>query len=327
MPAPESPPLYRRLALITTPKSAIANQILALARPGQPILIAGPTASGKSALALELAEALGGAVVNADALQVYSCWRVLTARPPDEDLARAPHFLYGHVDPSEEHSVGHWLRDVSGLLERLRGKPMIFAGGTGLYLSALLDGLADIPPIPGHVRRRARLALETRGLEALAEELVRLDPSSRDRVDLRNPARVQRAWEVIRATGKPLARWHAEQPEPLLCAGECARFVINWPVEDLNARIDRRFDAMVAQGALEECRAMLSAWTPDRPGHRAIGAPELIRHLRGETTLAEAIDMAKRETRRYGKRQRTWFRSRMSGWTQINMDSESAFFG
>lgn len=272
------------------------------------MLIAGPTASGKSALALAIAERDGGVVVNADASQVFANWRVLTARPGPEDEARVPHRLFGHVPGDAAYSVGHWLREVAPLLG---GARPIIVGGTGLYFTALTEGLAEIPETPAAVRAEAD-ALRLRG--DLAPLLADLDPETLARIDRRNPMRVQRAWEVQRATGRGLAAWQDDTPPPLLPLARAQPLLIDAEKEWLNARIARRFDAMLAGGALEEARANLATWDPALPSARAIGAPELIAHLRGETTLDAARRAATIATRQYAKRQRTWFRARMKDW-------------
>lgn len=274
-----------------------------------PVLLAGPTASGKSALALELAARDGRVVVNADALQVYACWRVLTARPSAEEAAAAPHALYGHVGRDEAYSAGHWLREVLALLDR----PVVVVGGTGLYFMALTEGLAEVPPVPAAVRAEAD-ALRTGDLAAM---VAGLDPETAARIDLRNPARVQRAWEVLRATGRGLSAWQAATGAPALPPGRAETLLLRPDVDWLNARIDARFDAMLAAGALEEVRAEAPFWNPARPAARAIGAAELIAHLRGEMPLAEAVAAAKLASRQYAKRQRTWFRNRMRGWRAL----------
>lgn len=275
----------------------------------RPVLIAGPTASGKSALAMELAARDGRVIVNADALQVYGCWRILTARPSLADEAALPHALYGHVGRAETYSVGHWLRDMSGLLDR----PVVIVGGTGLYFSALTEGLADIPPIPPGIRARGD-ALRLADLPAM---VAALDPETAARTDLRNPARVQRAWEVQTATGRGLAAWQADTGAPLLPLAQAEALVLRPTVPWLDARIARRFDAMMDEGALDEVRAALPGWDPALPSSRAIGAPELIAHLQGELPLEAAVAAAQLASRRYAKRQRTWFRSRMADWRDI----------
>ncbi|WP_409622840.1 tRNA (adenosine(37)-N6)-dimethylallyltransferase MiaA [Gemmobacter sp.] len=282
--------------------------------PDRPVLIAGPTASGKSALAMALAMAQGRTVVNADALQVYACWRVLTARPSPEDEAAVPHRLYGHVAAGQPYSVGHWLREVAQVLAT-DPRPVI-VGGTGLYFSALTEGLADIPPPPPEVRARADARLAAEGAAAL---LAELDPATLARIDRRNPARIQRAWEVQAATGQGLAAWQDRTGPPLLPLGQAHALVLRPDPGWLGARIDRRFAGMIAAGALEEVRAMLPHWAPAQPWARAIGAPELVAHLRGETTLDQALAAACTATRRYAKRQRTWMRNRLRPWPALSL--------
>lgn len=275
-----------------------------------PVLVAGPTASGKSALAMELAARDGRVIVNADALQVYAAWRVLSARPTVADETALPHALYGHVGRDQDYSVGHWLREVAGMLER----PAVIVGGTGLYFTALTEGLAEIPPVPAAVRAEADAR---RTAEGVAGMLAEMDAATAARIDRQNPARIQRAWEVWRATGRGLAAWQDETGPPLLPLARAEALVIRPDVDWLNRRIDRRFDAMIAEGALDEARAELPFWQPARPYARAIGAPDLIAHLRGEMLLDQAVAAAKAASRQYAKRQRTWFRSRMGGWRAV----------
>ncbi len=295
-----------------TTQADILTAILNQAGAERPVLIAGATASGKSALALAIAQRAGGVVINADALQVWSCWRVLSARPSPDETAAAPHRLYGHVDPGADYSVGHWLRDVAPLLAG--GMRPIIVGGTGLYLSALTEGLAEIPPTPPALRATADHRLATEGAAAL---LAELDPATAARIDRQNPVRIQRAWEVLAATGRGLADWQSETPPPLLSRHDAVALVIDTPPDLLAARIERRFDALLAQGALEEARAVLPIWDANAPWAKAIGAPELIAHLRGDLTLTEARLSAIIASRQYAKRQRTWFRSRMRDWHRI----------
>lgn len=276
--------------------------------PARPVLIAGPTASGKSALALAIAETGGGVVVNADALQVYADWRVLSARPSAEEEARAPHALYGHVGRETTYSVGHWLREVAPLLD---GPRPIVVGGTGLYFSALTEGLAEIPATPPEIRAQADAI-------ALPDLVAGLDAETRGRIDLANRARVQRAWEVLRATGRGIAAWQADTPPPLLPLSRAQPIVLRPDPAWLNARIARRFDAMLQEGALDEARAALPHWQPAAPWARAIGAPELVAHLRGKTDLATARETAIIASRQYAKRQRSWFRSRMGEWRGLD---------
>lgn len=277
--------------------------------PSRHLLIAGPTASGKSSLALAVAQAQGGLIVNADALQIWSCWRVLTARPSVDDEAAAAHALYGHVGPDRSYSVGDWLRDVQGLM----GQRLIVVGGTGLYLTALTQGLAYVPPTPPAIRAEADARLNGTP-EALARMVADLDLPTRDRIDIRNPARVQRAWEVLRATGRGLSDWQADTPPPLIPAADSQRLLITTDRDWLADRIGHRFDLMMAGGALDEARTMLPHWNPARQWARAIGAPDLIAHLRGETDLETATQRAIIATRQYAKSQRIWFRGRMKDW-------------
>lgn len=285
--------------------------------PTRTVLIAGPTASGKSALALAIAQAQGGIVVNADALQVWSCWRLLSARPSAAEEALAPHALYGHCAPGTDYSVGHWLREITPILAAHRagtGPRLIIVGGTGLYFTALTEGLAEIPATPPEIRAEADARRLAEGHEAL---LAELDPETAARVDTLNPMRVQRAWEVVRATGRGLAAWQNETPAPLLPLSAAQPLVIEAERDWLAERIDRRFDMMLAEGALEEVRAILPIWESGALWAKAIGAPELVSCLRGETDLDEATTRAKAASRQYAKRQRTWFRSRMGAWHKI----------
>jgi tRNA dimethylallyltransferase len=277
-----------------------------------PVLLAGPTASGKSALAMEIASRDGRVIVNADALQVYGCWRILTARPSLSDEAALPHALYGHVGREEAYSVGHWLRQVAPLLDR----PVVIVGGTGLYFSALTEGLAPVPDVPASVRAEAdslRLAGQ------IAQMVREIDPETAGRTDLANPARVQRAWEVLRATGLGLAHWQQTAPLPLLPLKRCEALVLQPDVNWLNARIGARFSAMLEAGALAEVAAELPGWDTARPSARAIGAAELVTYLQSSCDLSNAEQAATQATRQYAKRQRTWFRSRMKSWLGITL--------
>lgn len=283
------------------------TQVVQKVSPEVPVLIAGPTASGKSALALEIAQAQGGVIVNADASQVYDCWRVISARPSPEEAARAPHLLYGHVAATSPYSTGHWLREVTALLE---GARPIIVGGTGLYFSALTQGLAEIPATPPAVRAQG----DAMPLEAL---MAGVDTQTALRIDTLNRARVQRAWEVQQATGRGLASWQDDTAPPLLPLDQCFPVVIDADKDWLNDRIARRFDLMIADGALDEVAAVLPDYDPALPAHRAIGVPELMAHLDGDMTLDAAKDAAVIATRQFAKRQRTWMRSKMADWTHV----------
>ncbi len=259
-------------------------------------------------MAMQIAETFGGVIVNADASQVYSCWRVVTARPSVEDEARVPHHLYGHIAWDAPYSAGHWLRDVTPLLA---GPRPIIVGGTGLYFMALTEGMADIPDTPSEVRAEA----DAQSLDTL---LAALDPQTRAQIDTANRARVQRAWEVLRATGQGLAAWQDSTPAPALPLGDAVPLVVDAPKDWLEARIVRRFDQMVAQGALDEVTAMAPYYDPAKPAFRAIGVPELMAHIHGAITLDQAREAAAIATRQFAKRQRTWFRKRMQNWHRVD---------
>jgi tRNA dimethylallyltransferase len=288
--------------------------ILKAAGREAPVLLAGPTASGKSALAMEIADRTGGAIVNADALQVFADWRILTARPTPADEAAVPHRLYGHVAGHEPYSVGHWLRDLRPLLGEARP---IIVGGTGLYFTALIEGLADIPATPAEVRAEADARMAEHGPAPLIADL---DAATAARIDRLNPVRIQRAWEVQRATGRGLAAWQDATPPPLLPLDRTHAFLIPGDRDWLAPRIARRTDAMLEAGVLEEARANRPGWSPALPSAKAIGAAELMAHLDGRLTLDAAREAIVTLTRQYAKRQRTWFRARMSAWVPVHPD-------
>lgn len=275
----------------------------------KPVLIAGPTASGKSALALEIAETHGGVIVNADASQVYDCWRVISARPSAQEEARAPHLLYGHIAYDQDYSTGHWLREVVPLLTGDQ-RPII-VGGTGLYFSALTEGMAQIPATPPAVRAEADQM-------PMADLLEGVDADTLAKLDIHNRARVQRAWEVQRATGRSLLSWQAETPPPILQLRDTVPIVFDVDKTWLLDRIERRFDHMLEQGAIEEVRAMQDRFDPTLPACKAIGVPELRAYLDGAMTLDQARERATIATRQFAKRQRTWFRARMKAWNHVD---------
>lgn len=304
-------------------------------RPIRAVLIAGPTASGKSALALELARRLGGAVVNADASQVYADLRILSARPSAEEERGAPHLLYGHVDAAEPYAVGRWLADAGAAMNRLRtgsepasqqasgdgadcaeasGLP-IFVGGTGLYFDALTNGLARVPAIPGEVRAKWRGFGSSVELHA---ELARRDPVMAGRLRPSDPQRLMRALEVIDATGRSLSDWQRETGPGLIDPRECLRIVLSPDRAGLRERISSRLDAMIAAGAIEEA-ARLDARGLDLalPAMKALGVMALAAHARGEVSLDEALERTRIDTGRYAKRQSTWFRNRMADWIHV----------
>jgi tRNA dimethylallyltransferase len=283
------------------------------------VLIAGPTASGKSALATKLARDYGGAVINTDALQVYRELRVLSARPDASDEAQAPHYLYGFVSAFEPFSVGHWLEAAKAALADVRAKGLlpIFAGGTGLYFAALLQGLSPVPEIHASIRVEARQKLSELGNERFHIELTARDPVMGARLNPGDSQRIVRAWEVIEATGQSLAEWQALKGVPAL-TGDLARFVLKPNRDWLVERIARRFRMMVEQGGLDEVRALRDGGLAgDAPAARALGVPQLTAHLDGRVSLEQAIEQATIETRRYAKRQMTWFRHQMPDWSVI----------
>jgi tRNA dimethylallyltransferase len=281
---------------------------------GKAVLIAGPTASGKSALALELALAAGGVVINADSMQVYRDLRIITARPTDGDEARVPHRLYGHVDAAVNFSAGAWVGDAAKALEEAKaeGRLPIFIGGTGLYFKALTAGLSVVPPIPAEVREDVRARLERNGVEALHAELAASDPRAAERLNLRDRTRIARALEVVEATGRSLLDWHHEGQPPLLPRDSFRAVFLAPERDELYARIDARFEAMLVAGALKEVERLADRnLDPLLPAMKAHGVPALIRHLRGELSLEQAATIGRADTRHYAKRQFTWFRHQL----------------
>jgi tRNA dimethylallyltransferase len=288
------------------------------------VLIAGPTASGKSALALTLAEALGGTIINADAMQVYRDLRIITARPLPAEEARVPHLLYGHVDAAENYSVGGWCVDAGAALAAVEreGRLPILTGGTGLYFKALTRGLAAVPPIPAQIRAAVRVRLEREGIAALHAELSARDGATAGRLMPGDRARITRALEVVLATGRSLTDWHRDGMTPALDPQRAVKVFLDVDRPELYRRIDARFDAMLTAGALEEVRALASRRLDAAlPAMKAHGVPWLIRHLNGEIDLTAAVEEAKRDTRRYTKRQATWFRHQLPDWAWIAPDT------
>jgi tRNA dimethylallyltransferase len=281
------------------------------------VLIAGPTASGKSALALDVAESLDGIIVNADSMQVYRDLRVITARPTPAEEARVPHKLYGFVDAAENYSVGRWCRDVEEVLMEIgkQGRVPILVGGTGLYFKALTSGLAAVPPIPADIRARMRGRLQHEGAPALHAELMRLDPTTAQRVTANDRSRISRALEVVLATGRALSDWHREGLPPLMDPARAVKVFITCERKELVRRIEARFEAMMKSTALDEVRRLAERkLDPALPAMKAHGVPWLIRHLNGEISREDAIAGAVMDTRRYAKRQLTWFRNQMKDW-------------
>jgi len=287
------------------------------------VLIAGPTASGKSRAALSLAKAVGGIVINADSMQVYREARVLTARPSEDDMVAAPHLLYGHVSVREAYSTGRYREDATDALAKARraGKLPIFTGGTGLYFSVLAEGISDIPKIPDPVRARARARLKEIGVAALHAELAARDPETASKLRPSDPQRVLRAYEVLEATGRPLSHWQRDVGKPVLHGLQLVRFVMDVPRPELRTRIETRFRAMLGGGALHEATA-LKGLDPALPAAKILGVRELWALQDGTLSEAQATELAVTATRQYAKRQMTWFRNRMADWDRL--DSEGA---
>jgi tRNA dimethylallyltransferase len=293
------------------------------------VLIAGPTASGKSALALELAERTNGVVINADSMQVYRDLRIVTARPTQAEETRVAHRLYGHIDAAVNFSAGAWVVDASAALAEARAHHQlpIFVGGSGLYFKALTRGLSAVPPILPEIREAVRARLECGGVEALHAELAQRDPQSAERLKPRDRSRIARALEVVEATGRSLSDWHRDGLPPLLAPGTFSALFLKPDRDQLYARIDARFDAMLRDGAVAEVGALAARrLDPLLPAMKAHGVPPLIRHLRGEITLEEASVIGRADTRHYAKRQFTWFRHQLPEFEWVNPEEARAWF-
>jgi len=286
------------------------------------ILITGPTASGKSALAVELARAHGGVVINADSMQVYDTLRVLTARPSQADMEGIPHHLYGHVPAAQAYSTGVWLREAAALVERLRdeGRMPVFVGGTGLYFKALTGGLSDMPGIPLEIRNRLRARLLAEGAEALHRELADRDGAVAETLNPQDGQRIVRALEVIEATGQSIAAFQGKTG-PVVIDPERARKIVVLPDRALlHERINSRFEKMLAMGAADEVRALLALeLSSEMPVMKAIGVSQIAAMLRGEMTREDVLETGAAATRQYAKRQMTWFRNQMDeSWERIS---------
>ncbi|AQS41969.1 MAG: tRNA dimethylallyltransferase [Candidatus Tokpelaia hoelldobleri] len=291
-------------------------------------LIAGPTASGKSQLAVDIAQGNGGVVINADSMQVYDTLHVLTARPDEKEMAGVPHYLYGFVSPARSFSTGLWLQAVADvlLLPEVASRPWVFVGGTGLYFRTLLGGLSRIPPVPPAVREKWRLRLLEEGAEALHMVLTGQDPAMAARLMPADGQRIVRALEILEATGQSLAQWQEQQGKPLIDTAVAKKIILLPDRAVLVERINRRFDKMVEHGALEEVKALRRLkLASDLPVMKAIGVRELGACLDGVLTQQQAIEKAKIETRRYAKRQATWFRHQLSADWQRFTAAEAAF--
>ena len=289
-----------------------AEELILSLNEARPILIAGATASGKSALAIKIAKKLGGVIINADAMQVYEGWKILTARPTKQDQRNVSHLLYGHVDNKEAYSVGDWLRQVTPLLDG-NHRPII-VGGTGLYFRALTEGLANIPKIPEEYKKKSSELIQNgKMLDMVAD----FDEATRSKIDLQNPVRVARAWEVLQATGKSIVSWQADTPPPILNINKCDAILMHSSTHWLNERIKIRFEAMLDNGVLEEITENSQSWDPQLQSSQAIGATQLIEYTLGRISIEKATELAVIASRQYAKRQKTWFRKRMENWRTI----------
>ena len=278
------------------------------------ILIAGPTASGKSALAMELAERHGGVVVNADSMQVYDALRILTARPPDADMARVEHRLYGHVPAEVSYSTGAWYRDAAAVVAELRrtGRVPVFVGGTGLYFRALLGGLSDMPATPPEIRQRWRERLAEEGAEKLHAELAERDPEAAKTIRAADRQRIVRALEVVDATGRSILSFQSGEGVPLIDANRSRKILLMPDRQELRARIATRFRQMVEEGAINEVRRLLDRGLAiDLPAMKAIGVKELQSVIENKSEIVDAEAHAVTATRQYAKRQMTWFRNQL----------------
>jgi tRNA dimethylallyltransferase len=282
------------------------------------LLIAGPTASGKSVAALDLARRFGAAIVNADSMQVYRDLRMLTARPTPDQERLAPHHLFGAVDGAINFSVGRWARAAGEVLSGIGERPIIFVGGTGLYLRALIEGLSDIPPVPEAARAEVRSKAEGRATPELHDELQARDPETAARLNPSDRQRILRALEILAVTGRPLVSFLGARAAPALASGEWAGLYLAPDRAEVGRRIDARFDIMLKHGALDEVAALAERrLDPALPVMRAHGVPHLIAHLGGRMTLDEAAKRSKLDTRHYAKRQFTWARHQLSGFRWV----------
>lgn len=287
-------------------------------------LIAGPTASGKSALALRLAREIGAEIVNADALQLYADLRLLTARPSIEEEGQAPHHLFGTVDAAEGWSVGRWLRAALAELHEIaaRGRPAVVVGGTGLYFRALTHGLAEVPDTPAEIRAETAAEFDAMGEAAFRARLAKADPAAEARISPADRQRLTRAWEVFAATGRSLTDWQA-RTDPALPPGAWRAVALEPPRPALFARCDARLEFMVREGALEEVAALAArGLDPSLPAMKAVGYRELAAVVAGEASLSAGLEKAQQETRRYAKRQSTWLRGQMADWPRLDAEGQ-----
>lgn len=283
-------------------------------------LIAGPTASGKSALALRMAQEKNALIINTDSMQVYDVLNILTARPTKADTAIVSHYLYGYVSPTLNYSVGQWSRDVEKLLTTFTSKSLIFVGGTGLYFRALLEGISKVPHVPDVVRQKWRLRLDKEGAESLYRQLLQVDAVLAEKISSQDGQRIIRALEVYDTTGKKLSWWQKQKTPPLIVPNCAEKILLIPPRQLLYERIHKRLDSMIERGALEEVVAMKRLMlSPLLPAMKAIGIAEFIAYLDGYRSFENALETVKTQTRRYAKRQMTWFRNQFDEeWTLIS---------